>query len=468
MNLTNLLDYSNSIYNFNKEINSIERKNKNADTEPSTAIKMLICGIFTKANSINAIENAIFNSYSNRFSNIFSGKEFIPRTHALRDCINDIDYKDVSKIHFNILNKLKENKFFDNHDYRGSRVMIADGVEAFETHKKIEGLHVRNHKNDTTGYYYKSLGLMYLTEDVDIMIDLVPFETSEVEDDKEHNDKVKSEGEITVLKRLLPTLKDYKIDITVLDCMFLNAPCFSTAKENNIDVIVKLTDTRRNLYKDASLLFKTTKPKLEYEVVEVIETTKTKYSKESKKKNTTKTDKYIITRAISDAKINEKIVTLDKETVHPKKIVSKKITYKVIKKVKVWSDNFEMTNYGEVRVIKVEENSGNETKEMYIVTTLLDEDLEFIVDLMHKRWDIELKGFRKLKTRYNMDHLYIGTDNAIRLITYLIMIVYNLIELYFNIHTRKYRHSINYDNLLEEYKIEIAKTKNFYEYFLVI
>ncbi len=34
MNLTNLLDYSNSIYNFNGEINSVERKNTNAITKP--------------------------------------------------------------------------------------------------------------------------------------------------------------------------------------------------------------------------------------------------------------------------------------------------------------------------------------------------------------------------------------------------------------------------------------------------
>ena len=32
MNLKNLLDYSNSIYQLGEKINSLERKNKNADT----------------------------------------------------------------------------------------------------------------------------------------------------------------------------------------------------------------------------------------------------------------------------------------------------------------------------------------------------------------------------------------------------------------------------------------------------
>ena len=95
------------------------------------------------------------------------------------------------------------------------------------------------------------------------------------------------------------------------------------------------------------------------------------------------------------------------------------------------------------------------TKEMYIITTLVDEDLEFIIDLMHRRWNIELKGFRKLKTRYNMKHLFIGTNNAIRLIHYLILIIFNLVELYFNVHTKKNRH-INFDNLLEDYMFDMA------------
>lgn len=132
-----------------------------------------------------------------------------------------------------------------------------------------------------------------------------------------------------------------------------------------------------------------------------------------------------------------------------------------------------MNNYecGLVKVIKVTEKIKEKgkivTKDMYIVTTLINEDLEFIIDLMHKRWDIELKGFRKLKSRYNINHLYIGTDNAIRLILYLTMIIYNFVELYFNIHTKKYKRSINFDNLLEEYKIEISQNKEIYKYFLV-
>ena len=204
-----------------------------------------------------------------------------------------------------------------------------------------------------------------------------------------------------------------------------------------------------------------------------IENKKTKYSKLSKKKDKEDSKKYITIRNITDVEINKSIVVKNKTKEHPKKTVITKVTEKVIKKVKVWADNFEMKNYefGQVKVIKVIETVKEKgkivDKEMYIVTTLINDDLEFIIDLMHKRWDIELKGFRKLKSRYNIDHLYIGTDNAIRLTMYLAMIIYNLIELYFNVHTKKYKYKINFINLFEEFKIEIYTNKEIYKLFLV-
>lgn len=468
MNLTNLLDYSNSVYNFSKEINSVKRKNVNALAKPETVLKMLIVGAFTKNPSINLLMYGVHNSNTKRLKNIFSKKEFIPKTHAFRDCVNDIDYKDIQGIHYKMIDKLKINKFFENQNYRGNNVMIIDGIETFETHKNIEGLHYRKHKNDLDGYYYKALGLMYMSDNVDLMIDLLPFEKHEVENDTEHSEKVKSEGEITVFKKVIPTLTKYNIDICVADAMFLNGPCLNTLKEQGINAVIRLKDKKRNIYKDASKLFEQIAPTEEYEVVKVIESKKVKYGKESKKKDTFKSEEYTYTRSVTKVKVGKKKIMEEKEIVHPKKTIYKKRTEEVVKKVKVWSDEFELTNYeyGNVRVIRTIEEQKNKTDEVYLVTTLLNESLEFIIDLMHRRWDIELNGFRKLQTRYNLDHLFIGTDNAIRLISYVILIVYNLIELYFNVHTKKYRQSMNFDNLLEDYKIEIT-TVEIYKYFLV-
>lgn len=458
MNISNLFDYSNSIFNLKEKINGLERKNKRAETDASTAMKMLVCMSATGTNSINNLESKIFNKRKNSFKNIFGPKEFIPKTHALRECADDINYKDVRGIHLSMIEQMKKNKVFENHQYRGNKVAIVDGVELFETKKEIEGLHLRKHKDGSIGHYFKALGMMYLSDDANIMLDMIPFEKQEVQDDTEHNQKVKSEGEITVFKRVIKDINDMTggIDIAVADCMFLNAPCMNHAKRENIDMIVKLTDERRDLFKDASKLFESQEAHQTYEVVEGIKNVKKKYSKESHKKNTEKSEKYYFIREVTDKKLQEKITVEDKITEHPKYKKEIKVTERVIMRTQVWADDFEMNGYeyGKVKVIRVKETkkeNGKEiTKEMYIVTTLLDTDLEFIIDLMHRRWDIELKGFRTLKSRHHMDHLFIGTDNAIRLTMYVILIVYNLIALYFNIHTSKYRNQINFKELLEK------------------
>ena len=162
----------------------------------------------------------------------------------------------------------------------------------------------------------------------------------------------------------------------------------------------------------------------------------------------------------------------EKTVSHPKYESYIKVTEEVIKKVQVWEDEFELTNYQHgnvlvIRTIETTEKDGKEQKDiMYLVTTLLEEPSEFIVDLMHRRWDIELRGFRKLKTTYHLNHLYIGNDNAIRLLSYLTLIIFNLVELYFNVHTKKQKRKFSLTFILEWYRSEIS-SKPIYKYFLV-
>lgn len=471
MNLINLLDYGNSVYDLNKKINGLSRQNDEFPTKPSTVLKMAIAMILTRMPSIHYLMNSI-DSPSKPMRKLFCKGEFVPKTHALRDCITDTDYHQVSKILEDMVYQLKRNKFFENHTYRGKHIVIADGLEEFETKKNISGLHNRRHKNGEEGHYFKALGLMYMADDVDIMLDLYPFEKNDVKEDIEHNEKIKSEGEITVLKKLIPRFKEYYTDICVLDAMFLNAPCLNLIKEEGMEAVVRLKDKKRLIYQDAEKLFQSREEDESYEIVKRIELKKKKYSKASKKKTTSDSQEYYFTRPISGENLKEKIVVEEKTVSHPKYESYIKVTEEVIKKVQVWEDEFELTNYQHgnvlvIRTIETTKKDGKEQKdEMYLVTTLLEEPSEFIVDLMHRRWDIELRGFRKLKTTYHLNHLYIGNDNAIRLLSYLTLIIFNLVELYFNVHTKKQKRKFSLTFILEGYRSEIS-SKPIYKYFLV-
>ena len=108
---------------------------------------------------------------------------------------------------------------------------------------------------------------------------------------------------------------------------------------------------------------------------------------------------------------------------------------KIVTRKEVWDDIFELTGYDkEVRVLRSLETNYNNRKErvqeLYVVTNMLNHDVETILKIMYSRWNIENCGFRILKQRYNINHIFIGELNAINYIVQMIFLVFNLLKLY--------------------------------------
>lgn len=76
---------------------------------------------------------------------------------------------------------------------------------------------------------------------------------------------------------------------------------------------------------------------------------------------------------------------------------------------------------------------------------MLNHNVRTIIKIMHLRWNIENCGFRKLKQQYNLDHIFIGEFNAINYIFQMIILVSNLLEMYFKIRLKA---SINYTYIM--------------------
>lgn len=66
----------------------------------------------------------------------------------------------------------------------------------------------------------------------------------------------------------------------------------------------------------------------------------------------------------------------------------------------------------------------------------LDEKL--INKIIHARWDIENNGFNELKNYWNMKHCYIADEKAIDVILQMIIMSYNLWEMYIYGHLHKF------------------------------
>ena len=461
--LANLLTYANNVYQIGEKINSLERKNSNSKIKASTGVKTVFAGIMCQNRSIHEMMETIHTV--GNLKNIYAPNEIIGKTHGLRDCLIDTPSEQVKNINEQLIKKVKENKFFRKNVIDGLAVIAADGVEEFETNKEIKGLPERKHKDERITKYYKTLGIMNIGENKQIMLGLEELQAKESEKINEKieaenkgkriteeriNEKIKAEGEVTVLKRIIPKIEKRigkTFDVIVLDALFANAPVLNCIKENGLDAVVRFKEERRDIYKDAMGMFEKREADLEFELVEKRQKIKTKYSKESHKKDKQKTKEEQEERKISEREIG-KIEEISRKKVNNKKCQKEIIeTEKVLKRVKVWSDEFDLINYeyGKVRFIRYEEEmSKGKHQTILVVTTLLQQDLRTILKIMHGRWLIENNGFRVLKDRYNIDHCYVGELNAIRLINEIIMLVYNLVNLYINVRTRKFKESRKY------------------------
>ena len=233
--------------------------------------------------------------------------------------------------------------------------------------------------------------------------------------------------------------------------------------------VIRMEDKTRHIYKDAKGLFENSKPTLEYETVEVSESISVKYNKTAKHKDYQKTKTKKITREITDKKLNEKEL-VDTKFQERKNSTKETKTYeKVIRRVKVWDDEFDFVTYkGKVRVVRTVEEylEGKkiQTQELYIATNMLTHPLPTIVKIMHIRWHIENNGFRKLKQNFKLNHIYIGEFNAINYIIQMIILVSNLLEVYLKIRLKDT--STTYIMMKKLFEKEINTTKDIGKYFV--
>ncbi len=361
MKFKNLLNYGNSVYQLGEKINSLTRKNSKSKIKAATGAKLLMTGLICQNRSINEIMETT--NVSKNFKNIYKPKEIKAKTHGLRDCIIDTDYTQYEEINKNVLNKIKENKFFRKNLLDGLSVVAVDGVEEFETNKDIKELPERNHRDGRISKYYKALGIMSIGEKSQILLKLEELKAKEgneiarkIEEENRNKkvsenkitEKIKGEGEITVLKRIAPELKRItgnRCDVVVVDALYDKASVLNTIKKEGIEVVTRIKDERRIIYKDAMGLFKKRKAEIEYEEVEIVEKIETKYRKESHKKKKIQNKVKIITRPVTGKEIGMKVVVGYRETGKGKTIRKVTTTEKIKKKVQAWSDKFEMENY---------------------------------------------------------------------------------------------------------------------------
>lgn len=376
------------MYHINEKINSLKReKNKRILVKGNTIAKMLFIATFTRERSFNQLLEKIH--IRKKYKNMFGKKEHIPKAHVFRDGVKELKQENLKQINKSIIMKAKENKVYRKGTVDGHVIVGVDGVETFGSYKKdwngsyktkIKVQEYRNGiKTEVEKEYHKQINVFakIVGKRPGLVLD---YETVTC-----NGNEGKQEYEPYVAIKLIEKLKKsygQGIDVIVGDAIYLEEKFLKAVKAEEYIAVIRLKDNRKAFIEEAEGLFKLQKPQL--------------ISKTKKKK------------------------------------------------IKCWSEKLEYKDIP-VKVVKFEEKYMKDKvlkiDTIYVVSTSLNIRNETINKIIHARWDIENNGFNELKNYWQMKHCFMADEKAIKVILQMMIVSYNLWELYLYGHLHDFEKS---------------------------
>lgn len=368
----------------NKKLASVSReKNKKIKIKGSTIAKLLFVGMLNREKSINQIMEKTHNR--KKYKNIFSKKEVIPKMHGFRDGIKDLKLESLIEINKSIIRKTKENKLYRAGTVDNLVVVGVDGTESFGSYKKDWKNSYKNiKKNQKIINGKKQIVEEEYHKQINVFAQIVgkrPGIILGYEKITCNGNEGKQEYEPNVAIKLIQNLRKIYgngIDVIVGDAIYLKEKFILALKKEGYVGIIRLKDNQKGLIKNADGVFKLEKEK--------------------------------------NIKIKDK-------------------------EIKYWSDTFEYKKET-IKIVKFEEEKKDGNKDIiYVVSTDVNMKEKTINKIIHSRWDIENNGFNELKNYWNMNHCFIADEKAIDVILQMIIMSYNLWEVYL------YGHLHDFENM---------------------
>ena len=334
-----------------------------------------------------------------KFNNFFVKNERIPKMHGFRDGIKDLNLESLKKINKNIIRKAKENKIYRQGTIENLVVVGMDGTENFGSYKKFwKNCYKCKIKNQKYIDGKKQIVEEEYHKQINVFARIVGKRPGVVLDYEKitcNGNEGKQEYEPNVAIKLINRLRNVYgngVDVIVGDAIYLKDTVIEALQSNKYVGVFRLKDNNKKIPEDAKGLFKMKK--------------------------------------------SQKL-----------KLQKKDIEY--------WSDIFDYKDY-KVKVVKyIEIKEKKEKKEIYVVCTDTKLNERTINKIIHARWEIENEGFNELKNGWNMKHCYIGDEKAIDVILQMIIMSYNIWELYLYGHL----HEFEKNNMTKLGYIEMIREK---------
>ena len=369
--LRGFMEYIHKVYQIGEEIRQIRDERKRRSIKLCTAVYMLFIAFAFRVSSLNEIK-LWAEEKNSRFKHLFKRGTRVPKIDALRDIVKMIHGEDIENILKHVVSKTIENKVLRENTIHGLRVAAVDGVEVFSSKVKSCRNCLSREVRGETEYFHKAVACMTVGSDPHIALGIEMLKPWQ-------DGSEKDEGEMTGVKRLLMRLRrehHHFADVIVADALYMNAPFINLIRDIGMYSVIRAKNTRLTIVKDALGLFKNRSADKEFSIGK--------------------------------------------------------------KEIKVWDEeHFHMDGTTEnIRFLKfVESWIGPKGKklhrEMWCITTMPKEiPAETVWLIMKKRWDIENNGFRMLKTYFHADHCYIHGEGADEKILLMILLAFNLMELF--------------------------------------
>lgn len=304
----------------------------------------------------------------------------VPTMDALADYMSRVPPSWLDGALTKMARKARKAKMFDRNRIDGLLVAAIDGIENFSTSLKkpcskcLTRAHNKGKPNEKTEHFHRHVVAMTVGGEQHFVLGqmmLTPREGAQ-----------KDKGETTGAKELLLRLREEQgrfADVITADALYLSAPFVKLIKDLDMELVARLKDEDRLLYKDTKPLF-------------------------------------------------------DKGWHREKDFKGKAPGGDVIVEVNDYK-NADMTNLdGEVRVLRFVEyenvhgTKGKKLYTMWVVTTSMNLSPKTIWKIMHRRWDIELNGFHQLSVYYRAKHCF--CHEAAEQFLLLALIAFNLRESY--------------------------------------
>ncbi len=376
-----LLTHMKSVYQIPQKIKLLTDHRKRGRIPQTNIVLPVMIFMMLQYESFHTVFTAP-ESMEKRLKHVINGR--VPKVDTVRDVLTGTKATEVREINESVIERVKRNRVLRPTGAKGTIgpyvVAAIDGVELFSSMKKSCPCCLkRQHKNGTIEYFHRSV--------VCASIGSSPHVIFGQEMLRPRDGAEKDEGELTGGKRLIERLHDrhgHFADVIVADALYLNAPFINTVLNCNMDVVIRLKDEKRRIFQDAEGLFHNGFGKTE---------------------------------------------DFHKDQVD----------------VAVWDlSGFEIDGCQEqLRVVKFHETmirgQREEHRDVWLVTTLLSTPPQLLWQMMHKRWEIELNAFHQLKTYYHADHCY--CHSAVEVIFLLILLAFNMRELYLFRRSRSFRNS---------------------------